>query len=238
MAFYLLSQASSALAYLSRKELPQLTWLGAIRMLENAGLAVLLYRQFTGLIPGLIILSVIGFPLTGCGDTEGGGGGPIVSSLSSPTEGTPPAEGGTESDVDSNVPSLSEDENPSADTIQNEAEDSETLANLASPDEEQEDPAISLTSTLTGVTARLTWDASADPKVAGYNVYYGKQSSGEFGSCSYEEGQAVENPPAVINGLEPNTPYFFAISAYGGEGGELESPCSNEVLVVTPPTQS
>jgi hypothetical protein len=205
-------------------------------MLENADLAVFFHRQFTRLVPSLIILTVIGLPLTGCGDTEGGGG-PIVSSLSSPTEGTPPAEEGSEPGVDSNVPSLSEDENPSADLAENEAEDPETLANVASS-EEQEDPAISLTSTPTGVTAKLTWDASADPNVAGYHVYYGKQSSGEFGSCSYEEGQAVENPPAVINGLEPNTPYFFAISAYGGEGGELESPCSNEVLIVTPPTQS
>jgi hypothetical protein len=205
-------------------------------MLENASPVGFLYRQFTRSIAGLIILGVIALPLTGCGDSEGGG--PSLSSLSSPGEGDSSAEGDTESGVDSDTASLSEDENPSSDTTENEIEDSEALANITSPDEEEEDPTISLTSTPTGVTAQLTWDASADPNVAGYNVYYGKQSSGEFGSCSYEEGQAVENPPAVINGLEPNTPYFFAISAYGGEGGELESPCSNEVLVVTPPTQS
>ncbi|NJL16448.1 MAG: fibronectin type III domain-containing protein [Nitrospira sp.] len=209
-------------------------------MLEHASPVGFLYRQVTRSIGGLIIAGVIALPLTGCSNTEGGGG-PIVSSLSSPTEDISSAEGGTESGVDTvdtNVPSLSEDENPSVDLTENEAEDPETLANVESPDQEQEDPAISLTSTPTGVTARLTWDASTDPNVAGYNVYYGKQSSGEFGSCSYEEGQAVENPPAVISGLDPNTPYFFAISAYGGEGGELESPCSNEVLVVTPPAQS
>ena len=102
-------------------------------MLGNAGLAVHLYRQFTRLIPGLIILSVIGLPLTGCGDTDGGG--PIVSSLSSPTEGTSSAEGGAGSGVDLDTPSLPEDENPSADGIQNEAEDPETLANVASPEE-------------------------------------------------------------------------------------------------------
>ncbi len=205
-------------------------------MLKNASSIVLFYRQFTRLIPGLIIFSVIGLPLTGCGGNEGGG--PIVSSLSTPTEGTSSPEGADDSDADLTTPSLSEDEHQATDIIENEAEDSEALANIASPDGEEEDPTISLTSTPTGVTARLTWDASADPNVAGYNVYYGKQSSGEFASCSYEEGQAVEAPPATINGLEPNTPYFFAISAYGGEGGELESPCSNEVLVVTPPTQS
>jgi hypothetical protein len=205
-------------------------------MLENASSIVLFYRQFTRLIPGLILFSVIGLPLTGCSGNEGGG--PIVSSLSTPTEDTSSAEGDTESGVDSDTPSLSEDEQRAMDIIENDPEDSEPLANIASSDEEMEDPAISLTSTPTGVTARLTWDASSDPNVAGYNVYYGKQSSGEFASCSYEEGQTVEAPPATINGLEPNTPYFFAISAYGGEGGELESPCSNEVLVVTPPTQS
>jgi hypothetical protein len=213
-------------------------------MLENASPVGFLYRQFTRSIAGLIILGVIALPLTGCGDSEGGG--PSLSSLSSPGEGDSSAEGDTESGVDSDTASLSEDENPSSDTTENEVEDSEALANIASPDEEEapdisfeeENPEISLTSTPTGVTAQLTWDASTDPNVAGYNVYYGKQSSGEFGSCSYEEGQVVEAPPAAINGLEPNTPYFFAISAYGGEGGELESPCSNEVLVVTPPTQS
>jgi hypothetical protein len=133
---------------------------------------------------------------------------------------------------------LSEDENPSADTTENEAEDSETLANIANPDEEEEDPTISLTSTPTGVTAHLAWDASADPNVSGYYIYYGRESSGEFGSCSYEASQAVEAPPATIMELEPNTPYFFAISAYSGEDGEAQSPCSNEVLVVTPPVQS
>ncbi len=213
-------------------------------MLENAGLAVLLFRQFTRLIPGLIILTVIGLPLAGCGDTEGGG--PIVSSLSSPTEGTPPAKEGSESGVDSNAPGLSENENSSADTAESEAENSETLANLASPDEGEtpdisfgeEDPEISLTSTPTGVSAQLTWDASTDPEVQGYFIHYGKRSPGEYGSCSYEESQRVGTPPATITGLEPNTPYFFAISAFGESESEAETPCSNEVLIVTPATQS
>ncbi|NJN69383.1 MAG: fibronectin type III domain-containing protein [Nitrospira sp.] len=95
-----------------------------------------------------------------------------------------------------------------------------------------------MTSTPTGVTAQLTWDASTDPNVSGYYIYYGRESSGEFGSCSYETSQAVEAPPATITELDPNTPYFFAISAYSGEDAEAQSPCSSEMLVVTPPAQS
>ncbi|MEK9140215.1 MAG: fibronectin type III domain-containing protein [Nitrospirota bacterium] len=96
---------------------------------------------------------------------------------------------------------------------------------------------MSVPFTPTEATARLTWATHPDPTVAGYRVYYGKESSGEPGSCSYETSQSVEAPPAIITGLEPNTPYFFAISAFGGEEGEAESPCSNEVLVISSPAQ-
>ncbi|MBI5672474.1 MAG: fibronectin type III domain-containing protein [Nitrospirae bacterium] len=91
--------------------------------------------------------------------------------------------------------------------------------------------------TPTEATARLTWAVNPDPTVTGYRVYYGKESSGEPGSCSYEASQSVEAPPAIITGLEPNTPYFFAISAFGGEDSEAESPCSNEVLMISSPAQ-
>jgi len=193
------------------------------------------YQLFTRSTAGLILLAAITLPLPGCSEQEGGG--PIISSLSAPADDPVSAEGSDESNVDSNTPSLSEDDNQAMDLAEPEAEDSELFANIADPDE-ADDPEISLTSTPAGVTARLTWDASTDPNVSGYHVYYGKQSSGEYGACSYEEGQTVEAPPAEINGLEPNTPYFFAISAYGGEDGEAESPCSNEVLLITPPAQT
>lgn len=204
-------------------------------MRANANLVGFFYQQFTRSIAGLILLGVIALPLAGCSEHEGGG--PIISSLSTPNEDPLPAEGGDEPNVDANTPNSSEDDNQATDFAEPEIEDSELFANIADPDE-ADDPEISLISTSAGVTAQLTWDISSDPNVSGYHVYYGKQSSGEYGSCSYEEGQTVEAPPAVINGLEPNTPYFFAISAYGGEGGESESPCSNEVLLITPPTQT
>lgn len=190
-------------------------------------------QQLTRSIAGLILLGVMVLPLHGCADNEGGGG-PVISSLSHPAEDPMSAEeGGDESSVDPNTPNLSADENQAADSPADQAEDVETFAEIAEPSEE-ENPEISVTPTPTGVTAQLTWDASTDPDVSGYYVYYGKQSSGEPGSCSYEESRAVEAPPATITDLEPNAVYFFAISAFG----EAESPCSNEVLVATPPAQS
>ena len=37
---------------------------------------------------------------------------------------------------------------------------------------------------------------------------------------------------ATVTGLDPNTLYYFAVSAYNGVSG----PCSNEVSTVTPPS--
>ena len=173
------------------------------------------------------ILSLI--PLAGCSGE--GAGGPTISSLSKPTNAT----AGLDSD-------------PAPDS---EIEDSAR----------EEDPVITMTSTPTGVTANLTWDPPPDIKVTGYQIYYKKRSSENQSSeesiaeeldwsegsdrpeestsdkaslCSYGESQAVEAPSATIVGLEPNTPYVFAIRAFN----ELESLCSNEIPAVTPPTQS
>lgn len=192
----------------------------------------LVHRNFTIAMVQVIVLSLIALPLTGCG-TEGQGG-PVISSLSTPTD----SHSGEDAPSDSNPSATGGpvEEDPATtstgDATASAAEDFE-LATIAEPSDGEEDPTISVTSTPTGATARLTWDASTDPTVSNYYVYYGKQSSGEPGSCSYEASQSVETPPATIAGLEPNTLYFFAISAFG----ESESPCSNEVLVVTPPAQ-
>ncbi len=175
------------------------------------------------LIP--LILSLI--LLTGC--SNDGAGGPIISSLSTPTDatagvGSPPAPNSEGAD--------SEGVSFDGDT----------------------DPVITMTPTSTGVTAHLTWDHPSDIKVTGYSIYYGKRSSEEPGqeefgseesnseessseepnSCSRGESQVVEAPAATITGLEPNTSYFFAIRAFN----ESESLCSNEIVAVTPSTQS
>lgn len=179
-------------------------------------------RSCTVALVHLVVFMVMVLPLAGCSDS--GQGGPIMSSLSTPSIPDSPTAG------------PEEQEDP-AEPIPSETDGLSPVASL--PDANEEDPNILLTATPTGVTARLTWEASTDRKVIGYTVYYGKESSGEHGSCAYPESQAVEAPPATITGLDPNTPYFFAISAYGGEIESVEeSLCSNEVLLVTPPAQS
>jgi hypothetical protein len=95
-------------------------------------------------------------------------------------------------------------------------------------------PSISTSSSPTGATATLAWDPVQDPTVTAYHVHYGKQSAGQAGMCAYQDTQSVNAPTATITRLDPNTRYFFAVSAYNG----LESPCSNEVSTVTPPSQT
>jgi len=177
--------------------------------------------------PALLILPFIA--LAGC--TNDGAGGPTISSLSKPTNAT----AGLDSDL----------------TTDSDIEDSAG----------EEDPVITMTATPTGVTADLAWDPPSDIKVTGYQIYYAKRSSENQGSkesieeevdwsegsdrpegstsdkpslCSYGESQTVEASSATIVGLEPNTPYIFAIRVFN----ELGSLCSNEIPAVTPPAQS
>jgi len=173
-------------------------------------------------IVGLTLLSLLVLSFVSCSESENGTG-PLVSSLSPPTEET------------ASIGAEEGDENQTADLTENEAQDSEELAGIPAPDE-QEAPEILSPPISTGVTAQLTWEASTDPNVLGYFVHYGKQSPGEYGSCSYEQSQRVGAPPATIPDLEPNTPYFFAVSAFGESESESDTPCSNEVLMVTPAT--
>ena len=89
-----------------------------------------------------------------------------------------------------------------------------------------------------GATASLAWSAVQDPSVTAYFVHYGRQSPGQPGSCAYESSEHVAPPSspgtpvsATVTNLDPNTVYYFTVSAYNG----LESSCSNEVSTVTPP---
>lgn len=164
---------------------------------------------------GLLILSLLS--LVGC--SNDGAGGPMTSSLSTPTDAS------TELDSDS-------------------ASDSDVEGSY-----QEKDPIISMTPTSTGVTARLTWDRPPAFNATSYSIYYGKRSPEEPSSeepsleepgleepnaCSGGESQAVDDPSATITGLEPDTSYFFAIRAFS-ESGSL---CSNEFFAVTPPAQS
>lgn len=60
--------------------------------------------------------------------------------------------------------------------------------------------------------------------VHGYYVYYGTESQGSSGSCSYPNRVFTSTPSATVTGLTPNTTYYFAVSAFNG----LESECSGE----------
>ena len=84
------------------------------------------------------------------------------------------------------------------------------------------------------ITKSLEWQPVEDPSIHTYIVYYGRQSPGQDGSCAYESSLRVTSPSAMVPNLEPNTRYYFAVSAYNGE----ESLCSEEVSIVTPPAPS
>lgn len=84
-------------------------------------------------------------------------------------------------------------------------------------------------SATTTVSVSLAWNAVPDQSIIGYFIYYGTQSPNSSGSCSYSSSRYTTSALATVDGLAPNTTYFFAVSAYNG----LESPCSAEVSTVT-----
>jgi fibronectin type III domain protein len=95
------------------------------------------------------------------------------------------------------------------------------------------DPAVSSFSTPTGAAVSLAWDPVQDPTVYAYYVHYGRQSTGQQGSCNYSDSIYVSSPSATVVGLDPDTRYYFSVSAYNGVNGA----CSNEVSTVTPSAQ-
>ncbi len=203
-------------------------------MLTNEPSISLVYRKFPIVLAHIIVLSTIVLPLAGCSDN--GQGGPSISSLSTPTDNQPSEK--TEADTPSTETAANEQDDPTISEAPTEIEPFPSEVAEADPEPLVAGPeGETVPFTPTDATARLTWAVNPDPTVTGYRVYYGKESSGEPASCSYETSQSVEAPPAIITGLEPNTPYFFAISAFGGEEGEAESPCSNEVLMISSPAQ-
>ena len=97
-------------------------------------------------------------------------------------------------------------------------------------------PTVTVAPASAGATASLAWSPVPDPSVSSYFVHYGRQSPNQSGSCTYESSTSVPvapntSPSATLTNLDPNTLYYFTVSAYNG----LESPCSNEVSTVTPP---
>ena len=75
----------------------------------------------------------------------------------------------------------------------------------------------------------LSWAASTDTNVVGYNVYYGVES--RVYTNSIDEGNVTT---ATICGLDIGTTYYFAVTAYDSFG--LESDYSNEISYTIPAT--
>jgi hypothetical protein len=76
-------------------------------------------------------------------------------------------------------------------------------------------------SAFAGINANLSWTASADTNVTGYNIYYGRASH------QYTNMVAVGNvTSAVVPNLVQNVTYFFAAKARNSAGAE--SDFSNE----------
>ena len=97
-----------------------------------------------------------------------------------------------------------------------------------------DNPAVTVAPGSAGVSASLAWSPVSDPSVSAYFVHYGQQSPNQSGSCEYENSVSVNSPSATITNLDPNTLYYFTVSAYNG----VESACSNEVTTVTPPASA
>ena len=73
----------------------------------------------------------------------------------------------------------------------------------------------------------LAWDASTDPLVVGYNIYYGGASGTYTNTISVGTATNV-----TIAGLVPGTTYYFAATTYNA--ANLESPFSSEVSYLVP----
>jgi hypothetical protein len=92
------------------------------------------------------------------------------------------------------------------------------------------DPTVTVAPGSAGATTSLTWDPVHDSSVMAYFIHYGRHSPGQRGSCAYERSMHASSPSATVTNLDPDTRYYFAVSAYNG----LESACSNEVSIQTP----
>lgn len=75
-------------------------------------------------------------------------------------------------------------------------------------------------------TLTLAWDPNTEDDLAGYNVYYGIQS-GNYDSV-IDAGNVTQY---MVSNLEPETQYYFVITAYDTSGNE--SDFSEEVDSIT-----
>lgn len=87
-------------------------------------------------------------------------------------------------------------------------------------------PVPALSAALTGpYSANLAWDASADPGVMGYRIYFGV-SSGNY-TDSIDAGNLTTS---AVSGLSSGARYYFVVTAVDAQG--IESLPSNEISFV------
>ena len=103
------------------------------------------------------------------------------------------------------------------------------LTGCGSGGETDSDPSVAAP---LGATVSLGWQPVQDHSVMGYFIHYGRQSPHHSGSCAYEHSTYSTDTEATVAHLDPDTRYYFVVSAYNG----LESACSNEVSTVTAAT--
>lgn len=88
-----------------------------------------------------------------------------------------------------------------------------------------------------GATVTLAWDPSPDANVAGYRIYFGTASR------SYTDAVDVGNVTQATVTVPTKGTYFFAATAYSGEGDESDYSAESQVVVgstttTVPPTLS
>jgi hypothetical protein len=81
--------------------------------------------------------------------------------------------------------------------------------------------AIAATAVATTQSVTVSWDASSEPDVVGYRLFYGIESR------VYTNQIDVPGPMAIASGLSEGQTYYFAAVAYNIYG--LESELSNEI---------
>ena len=78
-----------------------------------------------------------------------------------------------------------------------------------------------------GAQVTLAWDPSTDPTISGYKLYWGTQS-GQYALLT-DVGNSTS---VVVSSLEDGATYYFAATAYDGQGDE--SAYSNEISYSVP----
>jgi hypothetical protein len=96
---------------------------------------------------------------------------------------------------------------------------------------------LSLLSVMPAYSAEVTlgWSPNSESDLEGYGIYYHKNSSGPpFSLAGYvklNELADVNDPTFAVSGLDSDTEYIFAVTAYDTEG--LESDFSQSICVNT-----